>query len=413
MGHWDGKYVIGITGNIATGKSLVRKMLQHLGAYTIDADGLAHQVMAPNAPAYRPVIEWFGKWIVGQDGRIDRTRLGTVTFSHPYALRRLEAITHPIIGQAIDTLVRRSKHEVVVVEAIKLLESELADKVDAVWVVDAHPKIQLQRLMQKRGLSQEEAIKRIRVQNPQKDKINKAKVVIKNNGDVNETWAQVQNAWDQFVAAAIKQPEPPTQPAAAASTAPAAGAMGAPQVSQPSAQTPTPPAVETPATPAAETLVRRPKRDDLSALAQLMNATKGSSLTESDIIMSFTETSYLVAESGGKMIGSVGFVVENLISQSSDIVILPGVQVEPILSQLISGMESASQDLQAEVSFIYLSREKDNNIIELLINKLGYVQTQLEDIEFTTWREAVRATQPKGTLMLSKRLREELVLTPF
>ncbi|MCI0712617.1 MAG: dephospho-CoA kinase [Chloroflexi bacterium] len=414
MGHWQGKYVIGVTGNIATGKSLVRKMLQHVGAYTIDADLLSHQVMAPNAPAFRPVIEWFGKWIVGSDGRIDRTRLGTVAFSHPIALRRLEAITHPYISQAIDTLVKRANHKVVVVEAIKLLEGDLADKVDAIWVVDSDPKVQLQRLVQKRGLPQEEAIKRIRVQNPQDEKIEKATVVIKNNGDVNDTWAQVQSAWDKYIVPFLEptpEPAPPTpQPGPMAAVQPA---MLAPE--QTAGVGPTSPTHPTKPRPTVvgQLDVRRPKREDLDALAALLSKARGTKLSESDIIMTFTETSYLVAETNGTMVGSVGFVVENLISQSSEIVILPGVSVEPVLSQLISGMEDASKDLQAEVSFIYLNQQTDGELINLLKGKLGYEETQIENIDFTAWREAVRATQPDGTIILSKKLREERVLTPF
>jgi dephospho-CoA kinase len=416
VGHWKDKYVIGITGNIATGKSVVRKMLQHLGAYTIDADGLAHQVMAPNAPAYRPVIDWFGKWIVGQDGRIDRGRLGAVVFSHPVALKRLETITHPVIGQAIDTLISRSQHKVVVVEAIKLLEGDLADKVDAVWVVDAHPKVQLQRLVQKRGLPQEEGVKRIRLQNPQAAKLKAASVVIQNNGDVNETWSQVQAAWDQIQAQLAPAP-PAQQPASTPATPPAP----AQQQAQPPApaQQPEPTlaaarSTPAPVTPTTENIqIRRPRREDLGELADLFNDTKGIRPSEADIIMSFTETSYLVAEYGDKMIGSVGFVVENLISQSSDIVVLPGIAMEPVLSKLVAGMEDAAQNLQAEVSFIYLNDEEDAQMIALLRGNLGYETTQLEDIDFTAWREAVRASQPIDTIILSKKLREERVLTPF
>ena len=75
MSAWPGKYVIGLTGNIATGKSVVRKMLEHLGAYGIDADALAHRALAKQAPGYLPVVETFGKWILASDGQIDRSRL--------------------------------------------------------------------------------------------------------------------------------------------------------------------------------------------------------------------------------------------------------------------------------------------------------------------------------------------------
>ena len=181
MSGWEDKYVIGLTGNIATGKSLVRRMLEHLGAYTIDADSLAHQTMAPARRAYKPVVSMFGRWILDADGRIDRSKLGAVVFSHPEALARLEALTHPIVGQAVQMLIRRSKHRVIVVEAIKLLESDLAEVVDAVWVVNTSEEQQIERLVKKRGMSEEEARKRVRVQNPQADKLARADVIIDNS----------------------------------------------------------------------------------------------------------------------------------------------------------------------------------------------------------------------------------------
>src|SRR5258706_15195425 len=128
------------------GKSLVRKMLEHLGAYTIDADGLAHQVMAPGAPAYAPVIQTFGRWILDAENRVDRTKLGAVAFSHPEALARLEALTHPIVGQGIDTLVSRAKQPLVVIEAIKLFEGTLPTQVNSTWRFQAPPHIRLKLL---------------------------------------------------------------------------------------------------------------------------------------------------------------------------------------------------------------------------------------------------------------------------
>ena len=112
---------VGLTGNIAVGKSVVRQMLQHLGAYPIDADGLSHQAMQPGAPAYKPVVDTFGQFILGPDKRINRALLGQIVFSNPEALAKLEAIVHPVVRQAINTLVARSKQRVVVIEAIKLL----------------------------------------------------------------------------------------------------------------------------------------------------------------------------------------------------------------------------------------------------------------------------------------------------
>ena len=105
---WPEKYVIGLTGNIATGKSVVRKMLEHLGAYGIDADALSHRATAKGAPGYQPVIDTFGKWLVKPDGEIDRVKLGHLVFNDPEALKHLEDIIHPLVSQAVDVLIKRS-----------------------------------------------------------------------------------------------------------------------------------------------------------------------------------------------------------------------------------------------------------------------------------------------------------------
>jgi len=160
MSAWPGKYVIGLTGNIATGKSVVRKMLEHLGAYGIDADALGHRAIAKGAPGYEEVLALFGKWILTPDGQIDRAKLGKIVFTNPEALARLEAVVHPLVGQAVDFLVRRAKQKVIVIEAIKLLESELREVCDTIWVTYAPEEIQVNRLMNKRGMDEATARQR-------------------------------------------------------------------------------------------------------------------------------------------------------------------------------------------------------------------------------------------------------------
>jgi dephospho-CoA kinase len=392
VGHWKDKYVIGLTGNIATGKSLVLKMLQHLGAFTIDADGLAHQVMLPNAPAYQPVIEWFGKWIVDADGRINRERLGAVAFSHPEALKRLEAITHPIIGKGIDTLITRSQHKVVVVEAIKLLEGPLAQQVDAIWVVDSTPENQLIRLIKTRGMSELEARKRIVAQNPQADKLAVAHVVIQNNGDPNETFGQVRTAW-------AKMGQRDAREAEVSKTVQVAPAQ---QVAGPAKKR-----------ELKELHIKRPRQEDLDALATVINQALGKKLTKKDILLNFGETSYLIAESDHQIVGTIAFLVENLITQCAEIVIPPDVPKEPVLSALIQQMEASANSLQSEVSFIYLYPKDSTEIIELLQKNLEYViLPKVEDIKFPAWREALRS-RPEGSTILYKKLRESTILTPF
>ena len=162
MGLPPGKYIIGLTGNIATGKSVVRKMLEHLGAYTIDADALAHRAISKGAPGYQPVVKAFGNWILDTEGQIDRSKLGGLVFRDAEALSNLENIIHPLVQEAAEILIKRAGQQVVVIEAIKLLESELRALCSSIWVTQAPEKIQIERLMRKRDLSRETAFSRLR-----------------------------------------------------------------------------------------------------------------------------------------------------------------------------------------------------------------------------------------------------------
>lgn len=197
MSGWPGKYVIGLTGNIATGKSVVRRMLEHLGALGIDADALTHRTFAPGAPGYQPLIQEFGRGIVQPDGRIDRARLGGIVFTDPEKLRSLEAIVHPLVRLAVQNLVRRAVQPVIVIEAIKLLESPLRQSCDSLWVTSAAPETQAQRLQQQRGMHPELAGQRIAAQPPQDVKVAAADVLIRNDGSISQVWDQVEPAWRQ------------------------------------------------------------------------------------------------------------------------------------------------------------------------------------------------------------------------
>src|SRR5262245_32617175 len=218
-------------------------MLQHLGAYTVDADGLTHRAMSPGAPAYKPVVDTFGQFILDADKNINRAMLGNIVFGNPEALARLEAIVHPVVSGAVNALVSRAQQQVVVVEAIKLLEGDLAQAVDEVWVVDASPETQLKRLVERRKMPEAEARQRIAAQNAQSDKLSKAAVVIKNDGNIEETWKQVQTAFNNIARklnGASPAPAMPTQaapsPAPTQQAAPAAAAPVAPPPLRPAPQ---------------------------------------------------------------------------------------------------------------------------------------------------------------------------------
>lgn len=188
-------YCIGLTGNIATGKSTVGRMLASLGAERIDADKVAHAVMASAGSAYVSVVGAFGPGIVGDNGEIDRRALGRIVFADPEALKRLEALVHPAVIAEVNQRIARSTAPAVVVEAIKLLESGMAESYDAIWVTMCSEQTQMARLMETRGLSREDALARVRAQAPQAEKVLCADVVVDTDGTLAETRAQVGAAW--------------------------------------------------------------------------------------------------------------------------------------------------------------------------------------------------------------------------
>lgn len=188
------RYIIGLTGNIGTGKSVVRQILEEFGADGIDADAITHRVISRSGPAYQRVVEEFGRWILEPDGEINRGRLGKIVFNSPEALKILEGIVHPYVIQGGKLLIRKSTSRVIVVEAIKLLETELRSLCDTIWVTVVSETVQVQRLMVDRGLSEAEALARIKSQPAQEGKVAAANIVISNDGTIKDLWLQVKDA---------------------------------------------------------------------------------------------------------------------------------------------------------------------------------------------------------------------------
>lgn len=187
-------YRIGLTGNIACGKSSVGRLLVARGAEYVDADRLVHALMEPGRPEHGRIVERFGPEVVTSDGRIDRPKLGGIVFADPAALRELEAILHPGVRAEIRRRLAASAAPIFVVDAIKLIEGGLAREMDAVWVVTCPRAEQVRRLMVDRGLTQEQAEVRISAQSPQEEKVRHATVVIDNGGTLAETARQVEAA---------------------------------------------------------------------------------------------------------------------------------------------------------------------------------------------------------------------------
>jgi dephospho-CoA kinase len=189
------KYLIGLTGNIGTGKSTVARMLADLGATVIDADRLVHDLQRKGTPTYDAIVSEFGTGILRADGEIDRHALGAIVFADPGRLRALEGILHPAVAVESQQRISDAPSDIVVYEAIKLIEAGRAGMCDAIWVVTAPREAQIARLIRGRGMTESEARARIDAQPPPEEKLKHATTVIDNGGSIEETQAQVQRAY--------------------------------------------------------------------------------------------------------------------------------------------------------------------------------------------------------------------------
>lgn len=204
---------VGLTGGIACGKSFVLQELIKSGAYTLDADEIAHSVISPEGAAYSEVVDAFGSEILTADRIIDRKKLGAIVFSDRSALDQLNQIVHPhifaeeerqILGIEADA--GEAEGGLVVVDAALMIEMASYTNYDSIIVVYCHPAAQLHRLTQRDDLSTEEALKRIRSQMPVIRKLRYADYVVDNSGERTETRHQIRKISEELILRQIEDP---------------------------------------------------------------------------------------------------------------------------------------------------------------------------------------------------------------
>jgi len=183
--------VIGITGNIGVGKSVVRKMAERLGSLGIDADALTHRALMKGSPVYDRVVAQFGAKIVDSGGQINRSKLAELVFPDQQSLQILENIIHPPLIQAIHQIIDINPLKVVVIEAIKLLESDLVDLCDVVWLVDAPRQEQMKRILKSRPMTVDQVRVRLENQSSSFEKRTRVQAIINNDRDFEKTWNAV------------------------------------------------------------------------------------------------------------------------------------------------------------------------------------------------------------------------------
>jgi dephospho-CoA kinase len=196
---------VGLTGGIASGKSIVAAELAARGAVIIDADVLAREVVEPGTPALAAIRDRFGMHVV-KDGQLDRSRLAEIVFADPIARRDLERIVHPAVRTRAAELELAAGDAAVVVHVIPLLvETGQHEDFDLVVTVDADHETQIQRLMARNGFTRTEAESRIAAQASPDDRTRAADVVLYNTGSMTELKQQIDALWTELISAVARQ----------------------------------------------------------------------------------------------------------------------------------------------------------------------------------------------------------------
>ena len=191
-------FLVGLTGHIASGKSTVALLLAERGALVIDADILARRAVEPDTPALRAIVERWGERMLAEDGTLDRAALREIVFEHAEELEVLNGIVHPEVARLRDEEVAaaRARGERLVVCDIPLLfERQLTDEFNFLVLVDAPRSVRLERLVNDRGLSHDEAMKMIAAQMPAELKRARADLVIENDSDLLSLGRRVDELW--------------------------------------------------------------------------------------------------------------------------------------------------------------------------------------------------------------------------
>lgn len=195
-----GVRVVGLTGGIATGKSSVARFLMERGAVVIDADELSRLAVQPGSPALARIVDLFGAGVLLPDGNLDRRKMRSLVFGNDVNRRQLEGIVHPEIRRLAEERIAAAAcrgERIVFYMAPLLIEAGVTSRVDEIWVVTLRPEIQIQRLMERDGISREDACKIIDSQMPLAEKERHGRVVIDNSGTPEETERLVADIWER------------------------------------------------------------------------------------------------------------------------------------------------------------------------------------------------------------------------
>ncbi len=194
--------VVGLTGGIASGKSTVSDMLEELGAVLIDFDLIARQVVEPGTRGLEAIVNCFGKQILAEDGTLDRKKLSKIVFQNFKKRKKLESFTHPLIYEEffkqMDAIAKKDPDAVIQVSIPLLIEQSMQQAFDNLIIVYVSQKTQVERLVQRDGISIKEANNILKSQLPIDEKVGFANFIINNENTIEETRKQVNEVWREL-----------------------------------------------------------------------------------------------------------------------------------------------------------------------------------------------------------------------
>ncbi|MEP0813529.1 MAG: dephospho-CoA kinase [bacterium] len=192
--------IVGLTGGIACGKSIVADTLERMGVRVVDCDVLARELVRFGTGALQKITEVFGSRILNPDGSLDRKKLADIVFSSSAERIKLESILHPLIKERLRVEIDecKSRDEDLVIVAPLLIEAKVTDYVDVIWVVSSPIRLMIERLCKRDGISELDAHRRINSQMPVEEKIKYAHYIIDNSGTIEELKRQVTSTWEKM-----------------------------------------------------------------------------------------------------------------------------------------------------------------------------------------------------------------------
>lgn len=403
MDNQPPKLLIGLTGNIATGKSAVMRLAASRGALTIDADKVVHDILAHDPTMQAAIAVAFGSQVRKANGQIDRAALGQIVFNDPAALRDLETMLHPAVRVEITRRLRESDARMVMIEAIKLLEGGLAQMCHQVWVTRCVQTLQIDRMRICRGMALEEAVARIKAQPPQEEKVALADVVIDTGGLMRDTERQFELAWQRLPAPDSVEPRvvpdlpPPVVVRAVVETA----------------VSPPPPSPLPPSQRPENLDVRRARPSDIpSILLLIQKATNGTvAIKRSDLLLALGERSYFIGQIGAQISAIMGWVVDDTVGRIDPVYLYPLEEGVVTGTAVLEEIEQSAQSHIAELIIATLPATTPDAVAQLFQQRGYQPRRSLPQNLPRNWQTALGEAETSTGEPLFKVLRPERIRT--